>query len=101
MEKGSYNYFCTDCICGAVGKQKDFKIEVEKGVDEEDMNCPNNDSVKLKCIGQNLSGGTLKMSGKLISREDKQKIMLKRSHDHFKKEIEPVKREMNRKLNGD
>lgn len=38
--------------------------------------------------------------GKTNNKESLQKMLKKRSSDHFKKEIKPIKHELNQKLNG-
>lgn len=87
-----YNYWCPNCTCGAKGSKRDFKVQKEEDEKDEIETCPNDESSEMKLMGEDMAGGYLATSA--MSREDKAKMMKKRSSAHFKKEIAPRKEAM-------
>lgn len=90
----SYNYWCEHCTCGKIGKEKDFVVDLTEEEAKEPIYCPNSEEpLPMKQLGYKPVGGFLRFSGTLISKEDKQKFLMKRSHEDYKKNIEEVKME--------
>ena len=97
----NYNYYCIGCTCGAKEKDTTFIIEKETKTNDlfelptDEERCPINDSV-LKLMGQNLAGGFAKFASS--SPDERREVLKKRSHTHYKKEIQEKVRESDRDL---
>lgn len=97
MEERKYNYWCPGCTCGAQGNKRNFTIPLtEEEKNENDIKCPNDETVILKCMGYTPTWGHNKFDS--MTGNEKQAVLLKRSKEHFKKEITEVKYQKNKDL---
>lgn len=91
----NYNFFCVDCTCSE--SNKNFVLQAtESEVNLEDFLCPNNRDKVLKPLGYKPSWSIGKFDA--MSPDQKQGVLLKRSKEHYKKEISEQKYEKNKKL---
>lgn len=103
----SYNYWCQDCNCGKTGSGQDHVITKLKSEEDEEEFCPNYDhnnptiysdkdpQLKDGQISMKLMGIKTNCSPKAfgsLSPSEKQSALKKRSQEHYKKEIDEVKR---------
>ena len=99
MEK-KYNFYCVNCDCSNKDKhhnQKTFVIPMtEEEKEENDIACPNNSEVVLKCQGYSPTWGLNKFDS--LTPDQKQQVLLKRSRDHYKKNIAEERHEKNKAL---
>lgn len=70
------NLWCPDCTCGKSGKERDFKLEVEKDTDKSlnKTKCPNDNKITLKHMGfSSLAIGVVDVSKKFNGRSPKER----------------------------
>jgi hypothetical protein len=95
-----FNFYCVDCNCAnknAGHKNQTFVIELtDEEKEENDVVCPNNSENVLKCLGYTPGWSHNKFDS--MSSDQKQAVLLKRSKNHFKKEISEQKYEKNKQL---
>lgn len=84
-----------NCICFDCPDSGRFKVEAEEVPAE--IICPNCGSRETKVLGQE-SGIFGKIAS--MSPQDKQKVLKKRSNDHYKKEIKEKKEYLDRAAVG-
>lgn len=93
-----FTYCCLNGITGddcSIARMKDpFVIEKLESEEDKKELCPECGQ-PLKQLGRKMTGGRTKFSS--MSKDDQKKSLKKRSHNHFKKEIEPIKKEQERK----
>lgn len=88
-----YNFYCLNFSNCDLSRKKVITLECVEGEENEQL-CPECGEL-LKCVGRpSTVTPLLKFHSKSV--EDKKKILKKRSHDHFKKEIEEKKRDMDK-----
>lgn len=100
------NFTCLNCTCEHAKepsfKNRSFVLELEVAEkawcpSQEDMEqntCPNNPDTLLKYTGLNSQSITSYNTFDGLPKAEKKKILRKRSHDHFNKEIAEKKRHM-------
>ena len=94
-----YNLCCLDHLDENVEHRKDCGLCDEKGnvkSEHKDLICPHSKKL-LKVMGECVSGGYLRVSS--MTPDQKQVVLKKRAHEHFKKNIEEKKHEMNKQFN--
>lgn len=87
----TYNCFCFDCP----GKESRFQVTSE--TEPKEIVCPICGNTKTKILGQ-VCGCFAKFGS--MTPQEKQKVLKKRSTEHFKKEIEPKKQYLDRAAIG-
>jgi hypothetical protein len=85
----TYNCFCFDCP----GKESRFQVTSET----EEITCPTCGGTNTKVVGQ-VCGCFAKFGS--MTPQDKQKVLKKRSNEHFKKEIQLKKQYLDRAAVG-
>lgn len=104
----TFNYYCTDCTCGAEpGKDKTFEMTLSEKEGKKKQVCPNFEGSKrskavvyLKLLGQKMSTGLLRFSGKTMTLDQKQAALKKRSSVDYEKNVKDRKHEMWKKTFG-
>lgn len=92
-----FNYCCIGCTCGATTTaEKSFVVEKDRKQQDEPEYCPNDLDHSLKLMGEKCTVLASRFSGKLISKEEKVKMLKKRASDDYKKNIHERKVEMTR-----
>ena len=98
--ENAYNLWCQNCNCS---KEKSnvstmFHIQMSDEESKIPLVCPDavadENEHTLKVLGMKSFGSISKFSGSRLSLSDKQTMLKKRATEHYKKEIEPIKKEM-------
>jgi predicted ATP-dependent serine protease len=87
----TYNCFCFDCS----GSKSRFQVTSE--TEPKEITCTNCGGVHTKILGQET--GCFAKFGSMTP-QDKQKVLKKRSNEHFKKEIQQKKQYLDRAAVG-
>lgn len=92
--KRNANLWCRTEKCKY--NKKHLKADIDDSNDDFAFSCPECGEV-MKVMGYNSYGGYAKVNS--MSKEEKKSALLKRSHDHYKKEIKERKIQMIRDQN--
>ena len=96
----NFNFYCIDCDCknkDLSHKERTFVIPMtEEEKEGGDVICHNSEKSILKCQGYIPTWGIGKFNS--LTPDQKQQVLLKRSKEHFKKNITEDKYEKNKSL---
>lgn len=88
MTSNKYNYWCENCTCGKIGKERDFIVEKSESKENRKEFCPNDSKLLMKLMGVKTHGA------KIMDKTQRVSALKKRSKDHYNREIKEKKAHM-------